>query len=89
MSDNNIPALTLTKVIPQRTETVTFKWIKKDFSFYAAFKAVRDKHRLPNYPNCWWCNKEFKAEDMMALAGHQTGNKLICQECADFAARSK
>jgi hypothetical protein len=81
----NTPAFTLTKIIPQRTETVIFKWIKKDFSIYEKFKSVRDRHKLPNYPNCWWCGKEFKADDMMALAGHNTGNKLICQECAMLA----
>lgn len=75
--------LTLSKVVPRHTRTETFRWIKRDFMQFGAFKAARQRMGLGINDKCWWCKKPFEDADIMALAQPLKGaNRVLCQPCA-------
>lgn len=76
----------LSRRIPARIETVTFRWIKREFLVYgdryiAARKNIR-KDRPDPMHRCWWCRRDFEHGEMMALAAREKGaNVTLCQDC--------
>ena len=76
---------TLSKLIPQHTRSMRFKWCKRDFMLFGDFKAARSRMSRPILQGgrCYWCHGPFHDEDMMALAAPEKGaNRLLCQTCA-------
>jgi len=74
----------LIKTIPARVKTVNFLWCKKDcMKMNQGFRDARKKMKR-KMTSCWWCNHKFVDGEMMALAcAEGSGNKMLCQKCAD------
>lgn len=80
----------LSRRIPARIETVRFRWIKREFLPHdERFIAAREhilKGRKDPMGHCFWCRRDFKDGEMMALAAREKGaNVTLCQECAALA----
>lgn len=76
--------LTMFRRVPARTKTLTALWCKKDFTVMdQKFRDIREKMSKP-MDTCHWCNHKFENGEMMALAAVKgTGNKMLCQSCAE------
>jgi len=73
----------LTKVIPARSKTISADWCTKEWcKMNEQFRAIRSKSRK-KMDHCCWCNYYFKNGEMIALAGFDNGNNVLCQTCAD------
>lgn len=64
----------LTKQIPARTKTMSFKACSKNYTTLAdGWRKVC----------CFWCKRKFENGDAMALALAQKGrSRVLCQSCA-------
>lgn len=82
----------LTKVIPRRRKTVTLEWVRRSFFPNAgAFQSIRARKGEVRSSDrrCWWCRREFQADDTIALAGIKgQRNRILCDDCAIDAIRS-
>ena len=80
----------LSKVIPQYTKVVKFRWCKKDWlEMSQRFRDIRKTMRSP-MDSCFWCKHGFEDGEMMALASPEKGlNKLLCHTCADILLESE
>lgn len=60
-------------------------WIKRDYSFYTEkWRAVRDKMSY-KANSCFKCSKKFVDNEAISLIClENVGNKVFCQNCADF-----
>ncbi len=78
--------LKLTKRVPARTKTVTFRWCSRDFTTMSErYRAIRARSRHP-MDTCFWCNHKFANGEKMGLAAREKGsNVVLCQDCADEA----
>ena len=77
--------LYLSKIIPQRKKTVTFRGVRRNWMMFGTFKNARDRAGMKTQKTCWWCRKKLAETDNMALCSPSipnTGNKLICDNCA-------
>lgn len=82
MTDHSSAEQQLSRVVPQHTHRVKFRWVKADFLVYdAAYRAVRAKMRKP-LDTCRWCKRKFEDGEQMGLAQPEKGpNWLLCQSC--------
>ncbi len=74
----------LTKQVPARRKTITFKWLKRDFmTMSPRFRKIRRKARN-KLDACYWCRHKFEDGEMMALGQivDVGPNKVFCQSCA-------
>ena len=75
--------LKITRIIPERKESISFDWIKPNFMLYKTFRESRERMGLSVVSRCYWCRTWFTDDDMMALGCiHGKGNKFFCQSCA-------
>lgn len=73
--------ITLTKRIPARTKTANFLWCR-EFMLYGKYSRARKKMGMTHVTHCYWCQRRFLDDDMMAMAAEKnSGNRLLCQEC--------
>ena len=74
----------LSKRMPARTKTLTARWFKQDFMVMGPeYRKARAGRRNP-MDACYWCKRKIPDGEMMALACFDnTGNKILCQACAD------
>lgn len=78
----------LERVVPRHKQSVVFRWIKRDWMIFGAFKAARERMGLGVYGHCFWCKQPFAEIDMMALAQPEKGaNRVLCQVCANAAVK--
>lgn len=77
--------LTLSRIVPQHTKSITFVWLHREFQpMGPAFRKARDGMKVLD--SCGWCQHTFEDGEMMALGGPAKGrNMLLCQTCADQA----
>jgi len=74
--------MSLSKVIPARKVTFVPTWIKKEcLVIDQQYRAIRSRMRDP-MDKCHWCQVPFEDGDTIALAGHPSGNKVLCAACA-------
>ncbi len=87
----------LSKLIPARTMTVKFNWVRKDFTKCSdRYRAIRknlrrNEHRKKaSMTYCDWCKREFEKDEPFALAQpkpKQEGprrNWALCHKCVDL-----
>lgn len=73
----------LTKTVPSHQKSFEATSCVKEFStMNPKFRAIREKSRNP-MDKCHWCKHVFDNGEMMALALCSSGNKVLCQSCAD------
>ncbi len=74
----------LTKRIPARTKTITFRWLRD-------FIEMNDMYRIARISMggtmlcCYWCKDKFQNGDRVWLAQLESpkgGNKVFCAKCA-------
>jgi hypothetical protein len=76
----------LSKIIPERVETIEFRWIRKDWLTAKQFNDSRAMVNLSLTTHCYWCNHKFEDDEYMAIGGAKRQvNRIICQSCADEA----
>ena len=82
-------SLKMSKLVPARTKTLTASWCRKAFiAMSPEYRAIRAKTSKP-MDTCYWCRHKFADGEMMALAAvHGSGNKVLCQSCADELLKS-
>lgn len=81
---------TLSRIIPQRTKTVNFLWIKREFIEMS--QRYRDARKSMGKPldTCWWCRHKFEDGEMMGLAAVSGKlNKILCGSCIDTASEAQ
>jgi len=75
----------LSRVIPARTETVKFNWIRKFLTVDEVYIAVRE-HCGGTMLNCFWCKTKFSLGDRLFLAQRKgKTNVSLCGGCAEKA----
>ena len=83
-------SLKMSKRVPARTKTLTASWCRKNFlAMSPEYRAIRARTSKP-MDSCHWCHHKFADGEMMALAAvHRSGNKVLCQSCADELLKSQ
>lgn len=78
----------LKKIVPKREITLEIEAVNPSFTKMSEkFRAVRSRSRN-KMDKCHWCGHPFENGEMMALAFLATGNKALCQACAQQAIAS-
>lgn len=94
MTDGEFPKgpFVIRRTIPARTYEIIADWCKKDYLVMSpGFRAIRNKCRNP-MSKCGLCGHPFEDGEMMGLACFSkpaSGNKTVCQSCADELLASK
>ena len=80
---SNDTVLSLSKVIPRRTERIVFSAVLMDFSHYTeGWRVVRSRMRR-KLDGCEWCHTSFGEGDSIALGfRNKHANMVLCQTCA-------
>lgn len=80
----------ITRKIPARTKVIVVEWCKKEWMLMSQrFRDIRARTRNP-MDKCGICKHEFEDGEMMGLACFESsGNKTVCQSCADELIASK
>jgi hypothetical protein len=75
--------LRLSKLLPERTMTITARWCKRDFiTMSQDFRKIR--RTMDPMDTCHWCGHKIADGEMMGLANFfEDGNRVLCQTCAD------
>lgn len=78
----------LSKIAPQRRITLDIQAINLSFTrMNDRFRAIRARSKN-KMDQCYWCKHPFENGEMMALAFVESGNKALCQSCAQQAVES-
>jgi hypothetical protein len=76
----------LSKRIPARTKTITFRWLRDFMTMDDVYRTVRESCG-GTMLCCHWCKTKFKNGDAIWLAQleQKGGNKVFCADCAKEA----
>lgn len=78
-------AMTLTKIIPARTQTLTAAACRKDYyENNETFRKVR-KNCRNKMDKCHWCKRAFVDGEKMSfvMLSEKHGNQVLCGKCCD------
>ena len=80
--------LKLTKRVPPRTKTAEFKWVRRNFLVMGdTYRRAREGMRKA-MDTCSWCGHKLEDGEPIGLACGNSGNVVLCDDCAVQALES-